>query len=290
MVSWAGDVVTGITWLLVLYAQVLASLPWLRNLNLKGCKLARSDDYPQSILRMLPHLEVLDNQRVAERNKQPRATVRSVNAGGPAGPQNADPGHSQPMQRNAEIPHRKDRTKTASTSAKELQGSLEGDKGVQYIAEPKRKKDAAIRAEDGRDGAGNDGAREAFQDAAAGGLAKKKKKKRAVSEGDEPLGRALGSKQTGVLEGEVQPNKKQRKPNHDRGSEQGRAAAAGSDKKDHAKGPTAADQGLDVPGMTLAHRPPVVGVFEARPDTKKEKKVAALARGAQVCTCHHKCE
>ena len=277
-------------WLTVLYAQVLASLPWLRNLNLKGCKLARSDDYPQSILRMLPHLEVLDNQRVAERNKQPRATVRSVNAGGPAGPQNADLGQSQPMQRNAETPHRKDRTKTASTSAKESRGSPEGDKKAQYMAEPKRKKDAAIRAKDARDCADNVGTREDFQDAVAGGLAKKKKKKRAVSEGEEPLGRAVGSKQIGVLEGEVQPNKKQRKPNHDRGSEQGRAAAAGSAEKDPAKGLPAADQGFDVPGMTPAHRPPVVGVFEARRDARKGKKVAALARGAQVCTGHYKCK
>lgn len=265
---------------------MLASLPWLRNLNLKGCEVAGSNDYLQSILRMLPHLEVLDNQRVAERRKQPKAIAQSVNAEEPAGPQSADPGRSQAKQHVADVPHRKDRTKMASTSAKAAGGSPEGDEGLQHQTEPKRKGDMAKHAKDGRGGAGNDAAidtREGFNDVAAGGQARKKKKRAALERG-EPSGGAGERKQIGVLEDRAEPKKKQRKQNDDRGTERVKVPAAGRQQllivEEAAEGPAAADQG----GMTPAHRPPVVGVFEARPNTKKEKKVAGLARGVKVCS------
>lgn len=51
-------------------AQVLSQLPQLRSVSLKGCPLAASPDYRQRMAELLPRLEILDNQRIAERPRK----------------------------------------------------------------------------------------------------------------------------------------------------------------------------------------------------------------------------
>ncbi|EIE20525.1 L domain-like protein [Coccomyxa subellipsoidea C-169] len=58
--------------------KVLAALPWLRNLNLKSCGVSQTDDYPQSILRMLPNLDVLDNKRARDGTQAKQKKKRGV--------------------------------------------------------------------------------------------------------------------------------------------------------------------------------------------------------------------
>lgn len=51
-------------------AQVLAELPQLRSLSLKGTPLATLPDYRERIAALLPRLEILDNQRIRERPRK----------------------------------------------------------------------------------------------------------------------------------------------------------------------------------------------------------------------------
>ena len=76
--------------------QVLAKLPWLRSLNLRGCPLASSQDYPGCVLRLLPSLEVLDSKRVGDK---------------------AQHGRQHASAEGAPVPDRGDGTPAASTSA-----------------------------------------------------------------------------------------------------------------------------------------------------------------------------
>ncbi|KAL4859788.1 Leucine-rich repeat and guanylate kinase domain-containing protein [Chlorella vulgaris] len=50
--------------------QVLSQLPQLRSVSLKGCPLAATPDYRQRMAELLPRLEILDNQRIAERPRK----------------------------------------------------------------------------------------------------------------------------------------------------------------------------------------------------------------------------
>jgi hypothetical protein len=49
---------------------VLSQLPQLRSVSLKGCPLAATPDYRQRMAELLPRLEILDNQRIAERPRK----------------------------------------------------------------------------------------------------------------------------------------------------------------------------------------------------------------------------
>ena len=56
-------------------AQVLAQLPLLQQLNVKGCPLAADESHPEALLAALPLVEILDGKRVQPRIKvgfQPR--------------------------------------------------------------------------------------------------------------------------------------------------------------------------------------------------------------------------
>ena len=44
--------------------QVLAQLPRLHSLTLKGCPVANKEDYQQEVQALLPHLQSLDNKRL----------------------------------------------------------------------------------------------------------------------------------------------------------------------------------------------------------------------------------
>ena len=69
--------------------QVLAKLPWLRSLNMRGCPLASSPGYPGCVLRLLPSLEVLDSKRVGVRGLQ-GGQQQQGSAGTAVGPDKAD--------------------------------------------------------------------------------------------------------------------------------------------------------------------------------------------------------
>ena len=69
--------------------QVLAKLPSLRSLSLRGCPLAEQPDYRQAVLALAPHLEILDNQRVVERAA--KLQKRKAEAGPAAGSGGDDP-------------------------------------------------------------------------------------------------------------------------------------------------------------------------------------------------------
>ncbi|GAB4823955.1 hypothetical protein N2152v2_011001 [Parachlorella kessleri] len=51
--------------------QVLAKLPSLRSLSLRGCPLAEQPGYRDAVLALTPHLEILDNQRVVGKPAKP---------------------------------------------------------------------------------------------------------------------------------------------------------------------------------------------------------------------------
>ncbi len=58
-------------------AQILAQLPNLQNLTLKGCSVTEQESYPKCVIDLLPQLHILDNQKVSSgtHSKQP-ATVK----------------------------------------------------------------------------------------------------------------------------------------------------------------------------------------------------------------------
>lgn len=57
--------------------QVLAKLPWLRSLNLRGCSISARPGYPAAVLRLLPGLEVLDNKRLGNKQKHGKVAQHS---------------------------------------------------------------------------------------------------------------------------------------------------------------------------------------------------------------------
>lgn len=252
--------------------QVLAALPWLRNLNLKGCGLAQKEDYPQSVLRMLPTLDVLDNKRMAQRSKQAKAAVQTVTAAGIA---TAKAAGQLPTQHVAEVPHRKDRTKSASTVAatvgktrtelhsrdEEMHVSEAGPRSAVRVANPE----------------------------VAPGIEAKQKKKRAKPEQI----MMSASKQAAVIGSAAERHgaglkKKQRLQDKERVAEKLKAVSVPEEPAGKtASNSSRAKQEGELPDQKTPHRPPVVGVFEAQTAAggKKQLKLAALARGAQVYTC-----
>lgn len=52
---------------------MLAQLPWLRSLNLRGCPVSERRDYPGAVLALLPDLDVLDDKRRADHPKAKEA-------------------------------------------------------------------------------------------------------------------------------------------------------------------------------------------------------------------------
>lgn len=54
-----------------MWVQVLQKLPQLQSLNLKGCPVCGQAGYRDSLLRMLPQLEILDGKRIKAPSGQP---------------------------------------------------------------------------------------------------------------------------------------------------------------------------------------------------------------------------
>lgn len=64
--------------------QVLSRLPQLRSVSLKGCPLASAPGYREGISALLPRLEILDTQRIAERPRKQLAAAAAAAAAGAA--------------------------------------------------------------------------------------------------------------------------------------------------------------------------------------------------------------
>lgn len=73
--------------------QVLAELPQLRNVSFKGCPLAALPNYRERVAALMPRLEILDNQRVAERPRKQAALAAAAAAAAAA--QGSDEGVGQ---------------------------------------------------------------------------------------------------------------------------------------------------------------------------------------------------
>ncbi len=248
--------------------QVLAALPWLRNLNLKGCGVSQTDDYPQSILRMLPNLDVLDNKRVAaERSKQPKAALQNPSRAEAAAAQHtAEATRQHATQPAAGMPDRKDRTKSASTSAGGA--ALSPNVGKDRAAGKSRDQKMPVSEAEARDG-----------------TRAKEKKKRGVPEQEmQDVGEQTCMRDGAAEKDSVGARKKQRLQDKDRGPRK-EAAAVTKASSDKTPGKSSVIEEGGLPDTRAPHRPAMVGVFEARPDAgDRKQKSAALARGAQVCT------
>ena len=239
--------------------QVLAQLPWLRSLNLRGCPVSGRGDYPGAVLALLPDLDILDNKRRADHLKGKAARAahdapadkveRKISA--PKAGATRLPGHASGVQQPKAMRH--------------AQRGGEGPPPAEIQSKGKVSRAPAeaisLKGETGKVG----GKRRAGPDELLPASAKAPKKARAAAGGGRAAAEAVASRTAG----EQHLGAERSLPFADKAEQEGGINDSMG----------AVD--LAVPQPTSA----LVGVYEPRTQKrgKKKQQQSSVARGAQVC-------